>query len=266
MAPGIGEQRTQYKAVSDKQIERAQRLMADAQHTVALTGAGISTPSGIPDFRSANSGLWQNADPFEVASIHAFRRRPQDFYDWIKPITKLTLDAVPNPAHLALAQLEQDNRLRSIITQNVDMLHSRAGSSTVYEVHGHFREMTCLRCYTVYPSQTHLDVFIGNGEIPCCEGCGGILKPNVILIGEQLPVRVLNEAKKETRQCDLMIVIGSSLEMAPAGDLPAMAVETGARLIIINLEPTHLDHLADVVIADDAVDVLPKLASSFIQS
>ena len=252
--------------VADKQIEQALSLLADAQHAIALTGAGISTPSGIPDFRSAKSGLWKHADPFEVASIHSFRRRPQDFYDWIQPITKLTLDAVPNPAHLALAQLEQDDRLRCIITQNVDMLHSKAGSSTVYEVHGHFREMTCLRCYTVYPSAAHLDVLVGTGEMPYCDGCGGVLKPNVILIGEQLPVRILNEAKKQTRQCDLMIVVGSSLEMAPAGDLPVLAVETGARLIIINLEPTHLDHLADVVISGDVVDVLPRLVSTLIQS
>ena len=257
---------TGHAIVADEQIERALSLLAGAQHAIALTGAGISTPSGIPDFQSANSGLWQNADPFEVASIHAFRRRPQDFYNWIQPITKLTLDAEPNPAHLALAQLEQGNRLRCIITQNVDMLHGKAGSSTVHEVHGHFREMTCLRCYTVYPSAAHLDLFVATGEIPYCDGCGGILKPNVILIGEQLPVRILNEAKKQTRQCDLMIVVGSSLEMAPAGDLPALAVETGAQLIIINLEPTHLDHLADVVISGDVVDVLPKLASTFIES
>lgn len=250
---------------SDEQIEFALSLLADAQHVVALTGAGISTPSGIPDFRSPDSGLWQNADPFEVASIYSFRRRPQDFYDWIQPLTKLTLNAVPNPAHIALAQLEQGDRLRCIITQNVDMLHSKAGSSTVYEVHGHFREMTCLRCYTVYPSLTYLGAFVDKGQIPYCDACGGILKPNVILIGEQLPVRVLNEAKKQARQCDLMMVVGSSLEMAPAGDLPVLAVETGARLIIINLESTHLDHLADVIISADAVDVLPRLASAFIQ-
>lgn len=247
----------------DQQIEVAQRLLADAQHVVALTGAGISTPSGIPDFRSPDSGLWQNADPFEVASIHSFRRRPQDFYNWIQPLTKLTLNATPNPAHLALAQLERSDRLRCIITQNVDALHSKAGSSKVYEVHGHFRELTCLRCYQIYPSDTYLDTFIGTGKIPYCDSCGGVLKPNVILIGEQLPVRVLNEARKQARQSDLMLVVGSSLEMAPAGDLPILALETGARLIMINLQPTHLDHLAEVVISGDAVEVLPRLASPF---
>ncbi|UCG23933.1 MAG: NAD-dependent deacylase [Chloroflexota bacterium] len=250
---------------SDTQIEIAASLLADSRHIVALTGAGISTPSGIPDFRSPNSGLWENADPFEVASIYSFRSRPQDFYDWIQPITRLTLNAAPNPAHLALAQMEQSGRLRCIITQNVDMLHSKAGSSTVHEVHGHFREMTCLRCYTVYPSDPYLDVFMNSGDIPSCDGCGGVLKPNVILIGEQLPVRVLNEAKKQTRLCDVMLVAGSSLEMAPAGDLPLLAVETGARLVIVNLEPTHLDHLADATIYGDVVDVLPRLASALAQ-
>lgn len=249
----------------EQEIERTLTLLATAQHAIALTGAGISTPSGIPDFRSPDSGLWENADPFEVASIYSFRRRPQDFYDWIHPLTKLTLNAEPNAAHTALAQLEQNGQLRCVITQNVDALHSKAGSSTVFEVHGHFREMTCLSCYTIFPSAEHLDTFVGNGHIPYCPDCGGILKPNVILIGEQLPVRILNEAKRQARQCDLMIVVGSSLEMAPAGDLPALAVETGAKLVIINLEPTCLDHLADIVIIGDAVNILPRLASAFSQ-
>jgi NAD-dependent deacetylase len=250
---------------SEQLIETAKHMLAEARHVIALTGAGISTASGIPDFRSPDSGLWEHADPFEVASIYSFRRRPQDFYDWIHPLARLTLDAVPNPAHVALFQLEKYGRLQGIITQNVDALHGKAGSSNVLEVHGHFREMTCLRCYTVYPAAGYLDTFVGNGQIPRCEGCGGILKPNVILLGEQLPVRVLNEAKKQARLCDLMIVVGSSLEMAPAGDLPALAVETGAKLLIINLEPTHLDHLADAVIIGNAVDILPELATAFVQ-
>lgn len=251
---------------TDQLIEVAKSMLSEARHAIALTGAGISTASGIPDFRSPDSGLWENADPFEVASIYSFRRRPQDFYSWIQPLARLTLSAAPNPAHTALTQLEKSGRLQGIITQNVDALHRKAGSSTVLEVHGHLREMTCLRCYTVYPSDGPLDSFIGNGQVPLCEACGGVLKPNVILLGEQLPVRVLNEAKKQARLCDLMIVVGSSLEMAPAGDLPALAVETGAKLLIINLEPTHLDHLADAVIIGNAVDILPKLASAFIQT
>jgi NAD-dependent deacetylase len=246
------------------QIERALALLASSERTVALTGAGISTPSGIPDFRSVNSGLWSGVDPMEVASIYAFKRRPEAFYDWIRPVARLTTEARPNAAHKALAQLEACGLLQAVITQNIDMLHGKAGSKNVYEVHGHWREATCLRCYAIYPAVPHLDVFIDTGEVPYCESCGGVLKPNVILFGEQLPVRVMNEASKLARTCDLMIVVGSSLLVAPAGDLPLLAVKSNARLIIINLEATHLDEMADVVIHADVVDVLPRLVEPFL--
>jgi NAD-dependent deacetylase len=247
----------------EDQIEHAITLLSQSQRTMALTGAGISTPSGIPDFRSSNSGFWENANPFEVASIYSFRQRPQDFYDWIQPLASQTINAQPNAAHYALAELEIHGPLVGLITQNVDMLHGKAGSQTVYEIHGHFREVTCLSCYTVFSSSPHLDDFIETGDIPHCTECGGILKPNVILIGEQLPVGILNEAKKQIRACDLMLVAGSSLQMAPACDIPAFAMDCGARLLIVNLEPTHMDRHADVVIQADVVDVLPKLAAYF---
>lgn len=247
----------------DKLIAEAQELLRKSRHTVALTGAGISTPSGIPDFRSPESGLWEQADPLHVASIYAFRQRPQDFYDWIHPLTKKTLAARPNAAHVALAQLEQYGPVKAVITQNIDMLHTRAGSETVLEVHGHMRELTCLRCYEIIPSEAVLEEFIESGETPRC-ACGGVLKPNVILFGEQLPVRTMNQSKKQAQLCDLMLIAGSSLEVAPAGDLPVMAYETGARLIIVNYDETHADRLADVVIHADVVDVLPRLAAPFL--
>lgn len=243
----------------DDQIERARELLARSRRTIALTGAGISTPSGIPDFRSPNSGLWRNSDPLETSSIYAFRQRPQDFYHWIHPLAQLILDAEPNAAHLAIAELEASGRLQAVITQNVDMLHTKAGSEVVYEVHGHLRLVTCLTCYTVHPSEPYLKTFLKTGDMPFCETCGGVVKPNVILIGEQLPVKVLNEAKKLAASCDLMLVVGSSLVIAPTGDLPSMAAEGGARIVIINYEPTHLDHLADVVIHANVVDVLPLM-------
>jgi NAD-dependent deacetylase len=246
----------------DGQNQRALELFAGSRHAIALTGAGLSTSSGIPDFRSPGSGLWKDVNPFEVASIHAFKQRPQDFYDWIHPLAKLVVEAEPNAAHFALAQLESRGFLKGIITQNIDMLHERAGSKSVHEVHGHLRAVTCVRCFTVYPAAPFLDNFIDTSDVPYCEDCGGVLKPNVILIGEQLPVRVMNQATKQVRDCDLMLIAGSSLEMAPAGDLPLLAVESGARLIIVNFTPTHLDHLADVVIHGDVVDVLPRLAAN----
>ncbi len=246
----------------DELVEQASVILREARRLVALTGAGVSTPSGIPDFRSPDSGLWANANPLDVASIYAFRQRPQAFYDWIHPLAATTLAARPNAAHLALAQMERFGALRAVITQNIDMLHSRAGSQTVLEVHGHMREMTCLRCYDILPSAAILEEFLVTAETPHCP-CGGVLKPNVILFGEQLPVRTLNQAKKEAQQADVMLVAGSSLEVAPAGDLPLMARAHGARLIVVNLEPTHVDSYADVVIHGDVVEILPRLAALF---
>lgn len=250
--------------IVNSQVTQAFELLRDARQAVALTGAGVSTASGIPDFRSPLSGLWQGVDPLEVASIYAFRRRPQDFYDWIRPFAQITIEAEPNPAHLALADLETYGPVQALITQNIDMLHSRAGSQNVYEVHGHLREVTCIRCYSMFQARPHLDNFLVDGQVPRCELCGGVLKPNAILFGEQLPIKVLNAAKKLARSCDLMIVAGSSLEVAPACDLPLMAAQSGARLIIVNFQTTHLDYLADVVIHADVVDVLPRLAAPFL--
>lgn len=244
-------------------VERAAAILAQSKHAVALTGAGISTPSGIPDFRSPGSGLWKNADPFQVASIYGFSRRPQDFYDWIHPLAKLTLAAHPNAAHLALAQLEKNGPLQSVITQNIDMLHSKAGSDTVYEVHGHMRQMTCMRCYHVFDSAPFMEAFLETQAVPHCTQCAGVLKPNVILFGEQLPVRVLEKAREQARLCDVMIVAGSSLEVAPISDLPFEAAENGARLIIVNYDETYADRYADVVIHADVVEVLPQLAAVF---
>lgn len=248
----------------ENQLTVARELLAQSRRAVALTGAGISTPSGIPDFRSRSSGLWNDVDPLVVASIYAFRQRPQDFYDWIQPIARQTLEAEPNAAHLALAQLEEFGPLRAVITQNVDMLHGKAGSQNVYEVHGHLRELTCLRCYEVYPSDGHLQSFMQVGDVPSCDSCGGVLKPNVILFGEQLPVRVFNEARKQAIGSDLLLVVGSSLQVVPIADLPMMAYENGARIVVVNDEPTHMDHLADAVINADVVDVLPALARPFL--
>jgi NAD-dependent deacetylase len=243
----------------DRLIDEARWLLEQSRHAVALTGAGISTASGIPDFRSRHSGLWRHVDPMQVASLYAFRQRPQDFYDWIHPLATTTLSAEPNAAHQALAEMEERGRLHAVITQNIDMLHSRAGSRNVIEIHGHLREMTCLDCFDIVPSDTIWRDFLQSGETPHCP-CGGVYKPNVILFGEQLPVRALSQSKRETRDCDVMLVVGSSLETAPAGDLPILAHETGARLIIVNLEPTFADDIADVVIHDDVVNVLPRLA------
>jgi NAD-dependent deacetylase len=245
----------------DDSIKRAVELIRNSHHMVAFTGAGHSTASGIPDFRSPGSGLWEKANPMLVASIWAFRLDPTSFYDWIRPMTDTLLNATPNPAHKALAKLEEMGILKAIITQNIDNLHQRAGSRRVLELHGHMREATCIRCYKEVPVDPALEQVLRDGKIPRCE-CGGVLKPNVILFGEQLPIRVLNMAMVEARRCDLILVAGSSLEVTPAADIPYLAVEQGARAIIVNLQPTDFDSCADVVIHGDVTDVLPRIVAA----
>lgn len=242
----------------DHQIQQAARLIDRARRMVAMTGAGISTPSGIPDFRSPASGLWDHTDPLEVASIFAFRHNPQRFYNWVRPLSLLLLEARPNPAHYALAELEREGKLKAVITQNIDDLHHKAGSQTVYELHGHLREVTCTKCYAVQDSAAAFAKFIADGQVPH-HHCGGVLKPNVILFGEQLPMRELVQAQVATKEADLMLVAGSSLEVAPASDLPELALQNRAKLMIINYQPTCMDSRADVVIRADVAEVLPRL-------
>ena len=239
-------------------IEQAVNLIQKADNVVAMTGAGISTPSGIPDFRSANSGLWEDTDPLSVASIFSFRQNPQSFYDWIRPLAPLFLEAKPNPAHHALVALERAGKVSATITQNIDGLHGMAGSETVYELHGHLREVTCIRCYEIQDSTSVFDKFLKDGQVPK-HHCGGIFKPNVILFGEQLPMREFVSAQVAVKEADLMLVVGSSLEVAPASNLPELALENGAKLVIINHQPTFLDEEADLVIQADVAEILPRI-------
>jgi len=243
-------------------IERAAELLCHARHAVALTGAGVSTHSGIPDFRSPGSGLWEQVDPFEVASLFAFLRRPEAFFEWMRPLARQVIEAQPNPAHLALAQLEAAGFLQVLITQNIDGLHQKAGSRRVLEVHGHLREATCIRCYRVFPSERFIEAFLADGSVPRCPACGNVLKPNVILFGEQLPTLVIQEAQRHVRQCDVLLIAGSSLEVEPAADLPRLARQCGARLILVNLQPTYIDARADLVFHADVVHVLPQIVQA----
>jgi NAD-dependent deacetylase len=249
----------------DELIARAARLFREAKQAVAMTGAGHSTPSGIPDFRSPESGLWDQVNPMAVASIFAFRLNPRAFYNWIRPLAQVMIEAKPNPAHHALARLETAGLLHSVITQNIDGLHQKAGSRQVHEVHGHMREATCVRCYRVVPSDPLIEEFVAEGELPRC-ACGGVMKPNVILFGEQLPLQVLTQAQKAMADADLVLIAGSSLEVEPAANLPLIALGRGARLVIVNFQTTHLDEYADVVIHADVSEILPRIADLAIQS
>jgi NAD-dependent deacetylase len=245
----------------NESMQRAAQLLAQAQHAVALTGAGLSTPSGIPDFRSRDTGLWENFDPMEIATFQAFRRRPADFFNWIRPLARQMFEAQPNLAHYALAQLQQAGHVQQIITQNIDGLHQRAGAQHVIELHGDIFTGTCVGCYAVYRSAEFRDQFINAGRIPTCPRCEGIIKPNVILFGEALPVRALMAAKRAIAHCDVLLIAGSSLEVAPASDLPMLARARQARMIIVNQGSTYLDDYCDVLIHDDVALALPAIAA-----
>lgn len=242
-------------------LQRAASLLRTARHAVALTGAGISTPSGIPDFRSPSSGLWSKVNPMVVASKWGFRANPQAFYEWIAPLAEQMLTALPNPAHLALAELERLGKLHAVITQNIDSLHQRAGSQRVLELHGHARQAVCVRCQHEVPSDQLLEQWRVTQRVPRCPECGGVLKPTVVLFGDLLPHDVWRVAETEARHCDVMLIAGSSLEVAPASDLPLIAYHAGARLILVNYQPTPLDHLMEVALYADVAEALPAIAA-----
>lgn len=240
-------------------IRKAAELIRKSNSIAILSGAGISTPSGIPDFRSNKNGLWNKVDPMEVASLTAFRLRPEKFFNFIKPLLVDILHAKPNSAHYALAQLEEAGYKQTIITQNIDGLHQKAGSKTVHEIHGTFSTLTCGTCFKRYDSTQFTDMILAQSEIPTCPDDGNILKPDAILFGEQLPFRVWQDAEKASRTCDLMIVLGSSLEVIPVAGLPVTALNNGAKLIVINNSPTYIDERADVILNQDLAIALPKI-------
>ena len=168
-------------------IAFAADLIRQSKYTVILTGAGLSTPSGIPDFRSSGTGLWSKDEPLEVASLSTFRTKPSLFFEWFRPLAGQMFEAKPNPAHQALADLEHQGYVKAIITQNIDALHQKAGSKTVIEMHGTMQTLTCTQCYHQVQAEAYIAVFVERGEIPRCPKCAQVLKPDVILFGEQLP-------------------------------------------------------------------------------
>jgi len=240
-------------------IEDAAELFRHAKQIVVLTGAGISSPSGIPDFRSEGSGLWSRDEPMEVASLTAFRTSPERFFNWFRPLAGQIFNARPNAAHQALAKLELAGIKITVVTQNIDGLHQKAGSAQVVEMHGSLRTLSCTQCFKQVGSEPYLGSYIEDGKIPQCLNCNGILKPDVILFGEQLPQSAWLEAQRVTRQCDLMLVAGSSLEVLPVAGLPMQALDRGAHLIIINNTPTYVNVRADVIIMDDVASIIPQI-------
>jgi len=243
-----------------KAIEEAAKMIREANYAVALTGAGISTPSGIPDFRSPQTGLWMRDNPMEVASWSAFRYHPQKFFNWLHPLAEKSWYAQPNPAHYALAQMERAGLIRSVITQNIDGLHQKAGSINVIEVHGSLRTLSCLNCRRHFETQAFIEPFLKDKQLPRCPNCRAILKPDIVLFEELLPTDAWERAQAACENADLILVIGSSLEVMPAASLPLYTLEHGGKLIINTLSPTYLDHEAALLLRQDVTEVMPKIA------
>ncbi len=242
-----------------EQIELLARLIVRSQTIIVFTGAGVSTESGIPDFRSPG-GIWSKYDPedFTIQRFVSSTEARRSFWKMSAESTLLA-GAEPNPAHYAIAELHGLGKLDCVITQNIDDLHQKSGvpDNMVLELHGNMRRVVCLDCRNRFPLPDMLSEVSEETRVPDCPGCRGILKPDAVLFGEQLPIVTLREATRRAQQCDLFIVIGSTLMVYPAAYMPTYAASAGARLAIVNLTDTPLDHEAEVVIRGRAGEIMP---------
>ncbi len=238
------------------------QLIRQSRSVVALTGAGISVPSGIPDFRSPGTGLWENVDPMEVAHIDVFRRDPSRFWKFYGTRFQTLRDKRPNRAHEVLAELERRGLLDAVITQNIDQLHARAGSRELVEVHGTIAHSSCLVCGLRYELDDVRARQVGDAEgVPRCE-CGEPLKPDVVLFGEYLPEQELARAEQLAAAADLLVCIGSSLEVYPVAQLPAVTLSAGGTVAIVTQGPTPFDSRATVRLGGDVVDELEAVLAA----
>ena len=237
----------------DKDLKEAVDIILDSKLTIALTGAGISVESGIPDFRSAQ-GLWAKFNPEEYATIEAFRANPEKVWQMLKEMEELVQNAKPNPAHVAMAWMEEKGLLHWIITQNIDNLHQEAGSKNVIEYHGNARTLSCIWCGKGFDARDKADE-----HIPRCV-CGKVLKPDVVFFGEPIPSYCLNKSYELAYSCNALLIVGTSAVVSPANTIPNIAKERGAKIIEVNLERTHLTHsITDVFLQGKAGEVMWKL-------
>ncbi len=244
----------------DKKVEKAAGLIAEANHVVAFTGAGVSAESGVPTYRG-DGGLWEEYDPEKTATLSAFKDDPDKFWSFIRDMA-VSKDISPNPAHKVLADWEKEGILKAVITQNIDLLHEEAGNKRVLKLHGSLEEAACRECGEEY-EWNEISRVLEKGEIPRCRSCDSRrIKPEVVFFGEMLPRDTLKEAEREARKCDLMLVIGSSLAVHPAASLPAMALRGGADLIYVNADRGERPGLFDVILQGSAGEILPELASA----
>jgi NAD-dependent deacetylase len=248
------------KVARDGEAGRLAELIRQSRSTVALTGAGISVPSGIPDFRTPGKGIWENVDPMEVAHIDAFHRDPERFWSFYRPRFQMLGDKQPNAAHQALAQLEAEGLLDAVVTQNVDRLHRRAGTKRLIEVHGSIDTSSCTDCQASYQLENVESLFT-NG-VAHCSACTGLVKPDVVLFGEMLPEKAMHEAQTLAENCDLMLCVGSSLEVYPVAGLPSIAHASGAKLAIVTQGATPFDSDAEVRLDGDVVDEMTAVLAA----
>jgi NAD-dependent deacetylase len=240
---------------------RLAELIGSSSSVVALTGAGISVPSGIPDFRSPRTGLWAKVDPMKVAHIDAFHRDTAAFWEYYRPRFQMLGDRRPNPAHRALAELERRGLLDGVVTQNIDRLHGAAGSQRVVEVHGSIATSTCTTCGASYALERVAELFDEDG-IATCGGCMGKVKPDVVLFGEYLPEAALADAQQLCAGADLLLCVGSSLEVYPVAGLPELTLGAGGRIAIVTRSETPYDDRADVRLGGDVVAELEAVLAA----
>ena len=242
-------------------VDRLADLIRESECTVALTGAGISVPSGIPDFRTPGKGLWEKVDPMEVAHIDAFRRDPKRFWSFYRPRLHGLSDFEPNPAHEALAELERRGLVEAVVTQNIDTLHHKAGSERVIEVHGSIRTASCQACDATYELELVDELFDSDG-VAICRACTSLVKPDVVLFGELLPAEAMAEAEALASRADLLLCVGSSLEVYPVAGLPATTLARGGRVAIVTQGPTPYDGDAAVRLDGDVADELSAVVAA----
>jgi NAD-dependent deacetylase len=236
-------------------------MIQAAGSVVALTGAGISVPSGIPDFRTPGKGLWTKVDPMKVAHIDAFRRDPKSFWEYYRPRFQTLSDKRPNPAHQALAELERRDLLDGVITQNIDRLHRAAGSRRVVEVHGSIETSSCTFCGATFRLEEVPSLF-GEDGVAECAACCGLVKPDVVLFGELLPEAAMTEAQELAEAADLMLCVGTSLEVYPVAGLPELTLESGGEVAIVTQSSTPYDSRAAVKLSGDVVDELDAVLAA----